>query len=245
MKRLLDQQASLLEYLTSCAAIFGDSDDAFRAQGLHGIDRGLLRLEARFSHEKRMEKIITVFPRTFEILGAKQAPLVQAFVAACPPADIGRLANARQFHHFLSTHWQRMRPEPAYLRDVTACEFACAEVRNFVEAQESEAAAGQQRMPRRRMRRRPTIVLLRCSYDIRSIFEEGAGAFHPAERDTPLAVAMPAGADRARVFELRPVIFDLLTALDAWTEPAELGETSDLEEIIHELTEHGLLEVHG
>jgi hypothetical protein len=68
-KRLLDRQASLLEYLTSRAAIFGDKDDACPARGLHGIDRSLLRLEARLSHEKRMEKIVAVFRRTFGILG--------------------------------------------------------------------------------------------------------------------------------------------------------------------------------
>jgi hypothetical protein len=39
------------------------------------------------------------------------------------------------------------------------------------------------------------------------------------------------------------VIFDLLAALDDWTDPAELGATAELKEVIHELAEHGLLEV--
>jgi hypothetical protein len=241
MKRLLDRQASLLDYLTSPAAIFGE-DDATLARDLDGVDRGLLRLEARFSHEKRMEKIIGVFPRTFEILGAKQGPLVQAFIASCPPADIGRLANARQFHQFLSSHWQRVGAEP-YVRDIAACELACAEVRNAVEAQDCEAASGEESVLHRRIRRHPMMVLLRCSYDIRPIFEESAAASDPTERDTPLAVAVPPGADRPQVFELPPVVFELLTALDAWTDPAELGATSALHEIISELAEHGLLEV--
>ena len=37
---------------------------------LQGIDRGMLHLEARFSHEKRMEKIAAVFPVTFALIGA-------------------------------------------------------------------------------------------------------------------------------------------------------------------------------
>src|SRR6266446_6844070 len=120
-----------------------------------------------------MEKIVAVFPRTFAILGAKQGPLVQAFIASCPPADIGRLANARQFHQFLSSHWQRVQAAP-YVRDVAACELACAEVRSAVETQNSETASNRHSVPRRRIRRRSDIVLLRCSYDVRPIFEEAA-----------------------------------------------------------------------
>jgi hypothetical protein len=60
--QLIDRQVSLLEFLTSGATIFDDQSDAILDGSLRGIDRRLLRVEARFSHEKRMEKIITVFP---------------------------------------------------------------------------------------------------------------------------------------------------------------------------------------
>jgi hypothetical protein len=86
-ERLLDRQISLLDYLTSGAAIFGDKRRAALV--------GLLRLEARFSYEKRMEKIVAVFPNTFELLGADQAAIVREFVRTCPPMDIGHLINAR------------------------------------------------------------------------------------------------------------------------------------------------------
>ena len=243
-KRLLDRQASLLEYLTSGAAIFGDVRGAPLDQDLRGIDGRLLNLEARFSHEKRMQKITAVFPRTFELLGARQGPIVQAFVAACPPVEIGRLANARQFHDFLCNQSQRERPEPPYLRDVAACELACAEVRVDVE-ERSEATNGNGNVPRRGIRRRPGIVLLSCSYDIRPIFEEAEGASAPAERDTPTVVVMPPGAEQPRIFELPPPIFDLLSALDDWTDPAEFGAAPELKGLIEELAEHGLLEVRG
>src|SRR5262245_27702226 len=96
--RLLDRQARLLEYLTSGGAIFRDQRAAPLDASLQGIDRRLLDLEARFSHEKRMEKIEAVFPMTFALLGADRDAIVRAFVKACPPLDIRRLENARQFH---------------------------------------------------------------------------------------------------------------------------------------------------
>src|ERR1700732_4400546 len=48
--RLLDRQTKLLEFLTSGAVIFDDPGDVLGDYGLGGIDCGLLRLEARFSH---------------------------------------------------------------------------------------------------------------------------------------------------------------------------------------------------
>src|ERR1700722_683741 len=99
--RLLDRQVRLLEYLTSSGAIFGDETDAALDQSLQGIDRRMLHLEARFSQEKRMEKIIAVFPKTFRLLGADRVAIVRKFVEAWPPTDITRIENARQFYDFL------------------------------------------------------------------------------------------------------------------------------------------------
>jgi hypothetical protein len=127
MTRLLDRQADLLAYLTSSAAIFGDRDAPAYA-GIAGIDRVALRLEARFSHQKRMEKIAAVFPRTLRLLGSRLDPIVREFVQVSPPSEIGRLANARQFHLFLTDHCGHAQSGPKYLLDVAACELACAEV---------------------------------------------------------------------------------------------------------------------
>jgi hypothetical protein len=241
--RLLDRQVSLLAYLTSGGAIFGDGGDPSLDRSLHGMDRGMLRLEARFSYRKRMEKIVAAFPKTFELLGNDQDRIVREFVETFPPVDISRLVNARQFHEFLSAHWQRERPEPPYLRDVAACELACAQVRIDVEERGLAPTSGKNNARRHRIRRCPGVVLLRCGHDIRPIFEDGTEECTPDERDTPIVVAMPPGAKQPRVFELLPVIFDLLAALGDWTDPAELGATTELKEVIHELAEHGLLEV--
>lgn len=248
--RLLDRQVSLLNYLTSGAAIFGDQREASIDRALRGIDLDLLHLEAHFSYEKRMEKIVAVFPNTFELFGNERTRIVRAFVETCPPVDIGHLTNARQFHDFLSARWQRRSPRPPYLRDVAACELACATVRAHVDDAGPQTGNGKSSKPRHGIRRHPGVVLLRCAYDIRTIFETGIGKAVPPKRDTPLAVAIPPGIDRHRsnglpqVFELSAAVFDLLCALDHWTDPAALSGLAEPGLLIRELAEHGLLEVH-
>jgi len=235
--RLLDRQARLLAYLTSATAIFGEEGVA--ADPLLGIDPALLHLEARFSHEKRMEKIGAAFPRTLRMLGANGAAVVRGFVEACPPRDISRLANARQFHEFLLARWQDEAPEPAHLPDVAACELACATVR--VGADEAQEEGGICAAPPYGIRRHPGVVLLRCRHDVRPIFEQDSQAV-PARRDTRLAVAMPLGAHGVQVMELLPVVFDLLAALGDWTDPAAFGSGPAAGGLIRDLIEHGLVE---
>jgi hypothetical protein len=237
--RLLDRQIRLLDYLTSSGAIFGDEEDATLDPALHGMDPRLLRLEACFSHEKRMEKIITVFPKTYRLLGAEQTAIVQAFVKVYPPTDITRIENARQFYDFLSSRWRRQPPEPPYLEDVAACEFACASVRVSIRAPEGEPTSGRQPLG---IRRHPDIVLLRCAYNIRPVVEDDAEDFAMVKRDTPLAIGMPPGAEQPRIFEVAPLVFGVLGALDDWTDRSELGATPEADELITELVQHGLVE---
>ena len=78
--RLFDRQVSLLEYLTSGTAIFGGKGDGPLERSVRGFDRNMLRLEARFSYRKRMEKILAAFPKTFALLGREQDRIVQEFV---------------------------------------------------------------------------------------------------------------------------------------------------------------------
>ena len=240
-KRLLDRQVSLLHYLTSGGAIFGDKDGAGVDAALQGIDRRLLNLEARFSHEKRLEKIAAVFPRTFALLGTSQKTLIEEFVDACPPADIGRLENARQFHDFLSARWRHEPAQPAFLPDVAACELALAAVRATAEDRSPETTPPKDGTSAR-VRRRSAVVLLRCTYDVRPAFEDD-GASIPVERETRLAIVAPPVADQPRIFELAPAVFDLLTALDDWTDLAGLGGSPEADELMNDLTDAGLIEV--
>jgi hypothetical protein len=244
-KRLLDRQASLLAYLTSGATIFGERGAAPADRSLEGIDRSLLRLEARFSHEKRMEKIAAVFPKTFALLGSAQAATLRQFVKTCPPVAIGRLENARQFLDFLRGHRRRSAAQPPYLRDVAACELAVAQVRASTEDREPNRGGSRKGELRGRMRRQPGIVLLRCAHDIRPIFEAEPSDIAPVERDMALVVAMPPGATRPQVFEVLPAVFDLLGVLDDWTDPSTFGRTTEIKQLIRELTEYRLIEVRG
>jgi hypothetical protein len=206
---------------------------------LQGLDPARLRLEARFSFEKRIAKIHDVFPRTFEFLGNRADRLVRAFVDACPPADIARLANAEQFHGFLRARWRHTRPRPTYLRDVASCELAMARARGHAEEPGEREDDGRRG---RGFRRRPGVVLLRCRYDVRPVFEGRSGS-EVRRRDTRLAIAVPPGADEPRIFEVLPVVFELLAALEDWTDPAAVAAAPALEALVRELAEHGLVEV--
>jgi hypothetical protein len=237
--RLLDRQAKLLEHLTSAAAIFGTGNGASIERALPGINVALLHLEARFSHEKRMQKIEWVLPSTIGLLGSAKADVVHDFVKACPPVSISRIENARQFHDFLSARWLVAAAEPPYLPDVAACELAYATVRDGAtpafEATEHAAAGA--------IRRRPNVILLRCSYDVRSVLEGRVGDVVVTERDTPLAVSMPDRAQYPTVSELSPELFGLLEMFDDDLDLEALPDLPEVRELIAELTRRGLLEL--
>ncbi|MCC6780171.1 MAG: hypothetical protein IT537_26640 [Hyphomicrobiales bacterium] len=233
--RLLDRQLRLLEYLTSGGAIFRDQPETPLDPALQGMARGRLDLEARFSYEKRMEKIAGVFPRTMAHMGPHRDALLRAFVEACPPHDINRLANARQFHDFLVDARDRL---PAYLPDLAACELACGAVRSL--GDDPDAAATSRRSQAPEARRRRDMVLLCCAFDVRGMFEEHG--ILPPRRDTRLAiVADPHGGD-PDILELAPEIFDLIGALDDWTDMSAFENTPDGAELVAELAQAGLLE---
>jgi len=240
-KRLLDRQVSLIEHLTSTSAIYGNGAGAPPSETPHGIDPGLLRIEARFSHEKRMEKIAAVFPMTFELLDAQREAIVPDFVDACPPSDISRIENACQFYEFLTAHRRPGPPLPAHLLDVAACELACAKVR--VAAENSSAAAEAPAPLHATIRRRPGIVLLRCAFDVRSVFESRAAHRTPVERETLLAVVVAPDTGEPSIVELAPEVFDLLTALDNWTDMGARNGSSEATALIADLADAGLLEV--
>jgi hypothetical protein len=240
---LLHRQVKLLEYLTSGDAIFRDAPDTPLASALRGIDRRLLDIEARFSHEKRMEKISAAFPETFDLLGAGRESLIRTFTETCPPVDIGRLENARQFHGFLSTHWQREGASPPYLQDVAACELSLAEAGISEHRWLSECAEDVDDRPGMYIRRRRGVVLLRTDYDVRPIFEAAQVACVPVKRDTLLAIVDRSLGGQPRIAELPPAVFDLLHALDNWTERAAFDGAPEADDLISDLAEADLLEV--
>ena len=239
-KPLLERQVNLIEHMTSGAVIFGAEGDS--AADLEGIDRALLRVEAQFSYAKRMEKITAVLPRTFELLESEDAH-VRAFVESCPPTTLSRLENACQFHRFLVSCWKHEAPDPPYIGDVAALEIACAKIDSDPEHHSSDRATGADPAHSGDIRRGPSVILLRCTYDVRCIFETGSEKAVPVKRDAPLVVALPPGADGPQVFEVAPALFDLLAALDDWTDPQGLDVAPDFAKLIADLAARGLIEV--
>jgi uncharacterized protein (UPF0276 family) len=244
--RLLDRQVDLLGYLTSAEVIFGDSHAMPPPVSLDGIDPALLQIEAHFSHEKRMEKIASVFPRTLELLAGDNAEILRAFSGACPPTSIGRLETARQFCDFLD-ECRRAQPGSAYLRDVAACELALATARARGEECFDDAAGSRDTVGKSGssniIRRGQGAILLRCDHDVRAIFENDSDPIQPVRRDTPLVIATPPGESDPLIFEVPAPLFDLLAALDDWTEEACFGATSETHELIADLAERGILDV--
>jgi len=242
-KGLFDRQARLLEYLTSGAAIFGKENNTPLDPALHGLNLDQLHLEASLSHEKRISKVFAVFPRTFELMAEYRTVMLRKFTIACPPEHIGVIENARQFHGFLCSCQDREPTQAPYLHEVAACELALAEVR--VTAQNRQQVMdGIGSVAPGSIRRRPGVVLLRCTYDIQPIFASATANGRPSERDTPLAIVMMPGTQHARVFEVAPAVFDLLLAIHDWSACAELGDAADLKGVIGELVACGLVEVH-
>jgi hypothetical protein len=241
--RLLDRQVRLLEYLSSAATLFGDQADAPVDPALQGIDRGLLRLEARFACNRRLERIVTAFPRTFEILGADQRLILREFAEVSRPTAASTLANARQFYEFLSARWRREPPKLAYLPDVAACEFAMIEVRDMVQYREQPSNKGESDGRKQNIRRRRGVIALRCAHDIRSIFEGASGGVVPPKRDAAFVVILPRGSREVRILEVAPVAFDLLALLDDWVDPRTLGAIDELASFVSYLTAHELIEV--
>jgi len=240
-KRLLDRQTRLIEYLTSGEAIFGDVGSTSRNPLLHGFDRALLHIEARFSHEKRMEKIAAVFPKTFALFGDDRDAIVREFVRACPAVDISRLENARQLYNFLISRWENRPPTLRYLPDVATCELAIAQVRIGADSPLAVAKRPAHKRPGHNrpseIRRCPLITLLHTRFDVRPIFEGKWGDISPIERVVPLAISFRAG--EIGIFELTPEVFDLLAALDTWV---AVDELPNAEGLIADLGEAGLLE---
>ena len=134
-------------------------------------------------------------------------------------------------------------PNPAYLADVAACELAMTVVRDVIEDHEEPAKKGKSEAPKRAIRRRRSVVPLRCAYDIRSIFDAGSGKVVPPKRDTSLVVTLPAGFRDVRIVEVAPVVVDALTLLDNWTDPSMLDDFGDLDDLVGHLAVHGFIDV--
>ena len=211
---LLERQISLLRYLTSGEAIFGEGTSADPM--LRGLDPALLRLEARFSFAKRMAKVRGIFANTFRYLGDRLPGLERDFALAYPPDDIGRYRNARQFLSILEHRWRSDPPVPPFVLDVARLELALAKARSYAAAAPIAAPDG----PRPAVRRHASAELLHCRYDVRGVFDKSVEMSVTEPRETLLVVNWSAAKNEAQVLEIAPALFRLLEAFDDWTATA-------------------------
>jgi hypothetical protein len=122
--------------------------------------------------------------------------------------------------------------------DVAAFEIACAKV-DADPPRESDGMTGT--VHSGSIRRCPSVMLLRCAYDVRPIFEPGPAKAVPVKRDTLLVVAMPRGAEGAQVYEVIAAIFDLLAALDGWIDLNGMDADPDFAKLLANLAARGLI----
>ena len=233
---LLQRQTRLLDHLTGSHTIFGEDD---LASSWLGMNCGLLHLEARFSHEKRMAKIKAVLPRTLGHLGSAREAIIHDFAHARPPTGIARLENARQFQDFLLARWRSEPPDPPYLPDLAAFEIAYAAVQRMP-SEYPQAATG---AAPRAVRRHPAVVLLRTDYDIRPILEHEAPKAAPDLGEVCLALTMPAYGKEPVVQALLPQLFALLDLLDDFAPHEAFEDMPNADGIIDDLVASGLVEV--
>ena len=174
-KRLLDRQVSLLELPDQRRRHLRRRRRRRLDRGLQGIDRGLLDLEARFSHEKRMEKIVAVFPRTFALLGASRETLIErvrrGLSAGRHQPDRERAAIPRLSRRALAARAAGAAVS-ARCRGLRA--RTCDRTPHGVRTGRRDRCRQCHLTARQRIRRRPAVVLLRCAYDIRPIFEDAS-----------------------------------------------------------------------
>lgn len=252
MSSLIDTQTALLRHLTSPVFIFGTRElaSAGNDPALRGMDVTRLRLEAEFSSSKRMTRIRRTFERTATLMGPGFSALLRDFAAACPPTTYERYPDAERFHEHFLQHCAQEPPTPAWAADVAAIELALACARTFrtTAMETASLAARPQPSPHLWYRAHPCLRLLRCRYDVRSLFESGRHREPVTQRPMGLAVLAVRGRRQPVVAELEPEPFELLERSTAWSRLAPDGapRPNDAQaSLVKQLAARGLVLVSG
>ncbi len=200
------RQLSVLRHLTNPRYFEGAPGDP----GVEGLDPDRLRLMGSLSLGKRIEKIRSALPRSFEYLAHDPRISIGAFVNQFPPETSTRSDNALQFTDYLHGVWCEEPPDPEFLPDLVALELAMAV---------ASASEAEMRAPRRSPfpsgipRLVPGTQLLRCRFDIRPLFDDSVERTAPIERNICLAVVMPVESENPRVFEVTRDVYAMLNRI--------------------------------
>ena len=248
MRKLIERQTGLLRHLTSQAFIFG-TDQLGTAVGdpdLRGMDIRRLRLEAEFSHNKRMKRIRQTFERTAALLGHGFSAISRDFACSHPPETYERYPDARCFFDHFLEHWAGKPPTPAWAADVAAIELALSRARTLRPT--AMAASALAACPRPSaspcLRTHPCAIPVRCGHDVRPLFEPARSGEAVTRRQVHLVVLASPGRRRPMIMELAAEAFALLKRSTEWSHP-EPGTHAGEERVVERLAAQGLMLVCG
>ncbi len=201
-----------------------------------------MRLLGKMSLGKRIEKIRSALPRSFEYLAHDPRISIGEFVSQFPPVSATRGDNAVQFIDYLHGVWCEEPAEPEFLPDLVALELAMA-IATSSEAE--DPGTDRSRFPVGCLRLVPGTQLVRCRFDIRALFDGSAERTAPIKRAMRLAVLMPADAQQPRVFEVKSDAYAMLKRIRiAEANNSTLKTVSGLSSrLLDDLVQQGILEI--
>lgn len=249
MQRLIDRQTMLLRHMTSAAFMFGTEElaSAARDPALAGMDLGRLRLEAEFSHSKRMKKLRGTFERTADLLGHGFSEVTKDYASVHPPKTYQRYPDAESFFEYFLEHWAHKASTPAWAADVAAVELALSRARTLrPAAMETEALAKCPKEPGSSWRRtHPCTLLVQCTYDVRPLFEPARSGEAVTQRQVHIAVLAARGRRRPLVMEAVPEAVALMERSAEWTplepKPGSKGAAAANTVLVEHLAGQGLM----
>lgn len=164
---------------------------------------------------KRLQKIEALLPATCRVIHAHAPHLIQRFAECCPAASIGRVENARQFHHWLRACGDL--DELAFLTELVEVEWTVTRTNlDVYETPPAPTPALSLHQGPVNLRRAPRVQLRTTSYDLQATLA-GVATPERLSRGPSRTVAVAAGLDGARAFWLDDDTAELLRLLDAWT----------------------------
>ena len=220
-RRLIDRQIGLLRHLTGEAFMFGTSDLAAAAldPDLQGMDIARLRLEAEFSHSKRIGRIRETFARTASMYGSRFTGVLREFAVACPPRTYERYPDARDFFDWFEKRCTDDPLVPVWTVDVARIEIALARARTFrpSEMEEEALARSPNDASSAWYRTHPCVVLTHCRYDVGPLFAPERSDEGIVRRDLTLATLASRRRRPPEIMEILPQAFALLERSFAWS----------------------------
>lgn len=196
---LKSQQEELISYLLHPGDI-----GLNKAPGwLQAIPTRPLKLIADLALKKRMSKIKSVFPTTFDQLGDLLEPMEIEFSSTSVQTEIWKKTNALQFLKFLGDLAKDQRSAPPYIYDLAQLEYAIWHV-----AQEG-ASDDRQGSENGILKLNPLVELISCEFNVRSLVDGSKKTGNPPRKETLLAVAPVK-------FDSTPTVTELPADIFAW-----------------------------